>query len=1503
MKKATELLPLSPMQAAMANATVLTNEAQAHVIQFAWLLKGQLDQPALYRALEKLLETQPSLRSQVVVHNGIYFQTTVEHASLSVEEIPLDTYEEGIPEEFITRFLTRERLRGFDLTKELPVRFQFMRFSAYTCALLVTVHHCFFDGPSAEIFEEMLLRFYMQELQLENAPRSEKVAPYLALKQEECQTFEQGLQKHKLFWRNQLVGGLPQLSFTDFPARQHADDACLNVPGHLDMETWECLKQFARQQETTPFVVLLALYAAFLAARTGQKDIVVGVPVNTRKTATHFHTIGCFLTMLPVRIQLAETMSFRDVLATTQYVWKEVLQHQEVAYEDLLVLAQEMATRQNQCSRVNLVLNYLRNPFRSYHIDHLVIEPVEIQQTITNFDLILDVFNMQKTADCVWRFARSSFSEQSAEMLVHQFSALVSRVLEDPGRVVSPELLWEEKQSQIWETINREASVCEQQLSLVRGFHQAARRYADSTAVLMENQRWTYARLEQDSVCLSRYLRDTIGIQPGQPVGILMERSYLAIVSMLAILRCGCPYVPLDPKYPATRLACMCEVSGASCLLTVQNLPHQALPETLSIVEIHPDLLSHMERAADLEHDHAIMENELATILFTSGSTGVPKGVELRHAGIARLALPTAEVNITPEDRVLHFASLSFDASLFEIWGTLLNGATMVIIPEGNEALPVLGNRLHEAHVTVAWLTASLFNYLVDEHVETFKELRMVLTGGEQLSSRHVARFLQAFPAIDLINGYGPTENTTFTCFYTITGVEPQQALIPVGKPLRGTSVYVMDSSYHILPVGVIGELYIGGEGLFAGYRGCPDETAERLVPDPFHPGRTLYKSGDLAKILPTGDIEILGREDDLVKVRGFRIELAEVNQAFHRLAGIAQAVTCVNEDHLLTTYLLVSSEVQTDPLQLQRKYRADIAEYLPPHAIPDLIKIVDSIPVTLNGKVDLEALPAHVQETKDEDRQEIRLSPVGQTLREIWVQILACDHIQPEDDFFVLGGHSLRAARLIHLVEREYAVLFSLKDVFQKRTLSGMTQLIEERLMESSQTHKPDHIEPQGNIHHLALLPTQQALWVAAQVNAESSESNVNIAKLMCGELDLAAFEAALNFVIKKHAALRAHFELRNDHLIQIIEPYNHYSLPCIDLSTLEKDGQERRLQQLLHEHASQRFDLEVGPLFTSSLFRLAPQRYAWIMVMHHIITDGWSQEMLLKDMARSYNATLAGQPVPDENALSDYADAITAVTALHGSEKETLALSYWEEQLQAILRSSFPTERPEKMDKHSEVFKFGFGDDLAQEVREFQKRTGSSIFSILLAAFVALLYRSTGNQIQVVGMPMANRTTPQSLEVMGCFTNPVALSFRISPEQSFIELLQTVQKGVLDAYEHQECPFSMLADRLRKYTHLENPWSLIDIWFNVVPYGNEALSLDKLKISYLFAGTSTSKFKLNWTVNISPLAMTGLVEYRDHCLEQQKIEQMSKDYLRLLLLALRRADEQVSALLQQIK
>ncbi len=1479
-------LPLSYAQQRLWFIDQLEPNSALYNIPAAVRLKGELNLTALGQTFSEVVRRHEVLRTTFVNVDGEPLQHISPAQPLSLPIVDLSHLTADERETEAQRLATAEAQRPFDLSRGPLFRVQVLRLSVTEHILLCTMHHIVSDGWSIWMLVREVAALYEAFSQDQPSPLPELPIQYADYAVWQRQWLEGAVLEAQLaYWREQLSGAPSVLELpTDYPrpAVQSFRGAAQSI--RLSAELTEKLRQLSRAEGVTLFMTLLSAFSVLLSRLSGQADIVVGTPIANRTRVETEGLIGFFVNTLVLRTKVEAEESFRALLARVREVTLGAYSHQEVPFEKLVEELQP--DRDLSHSPLFQVMFVLQNaPRETLRLGEVELRSAGATNETAKFDLTLVLTESGDGLTGVWQYSTELFAAETIERWGGHFQTLLEAIASEPEQAVAElPLLTEGEREQLLIEWNQTAREYPDQRCIHELFEEQVERTPEAVAVVYDEQQVTYAELNSRANQLAHYLRG-MGVGPEVLVGICVERSVEMVIGLLGILKAGGAYVPLDPEYPQERLSFMLEDARVSVLLTEQKLEDKLPEQPAQIVRLDADWES-IAQYSDENSPTLTGANNLAYINYTSGSTGKPKAVEVCHRGIARLLFGVSYVSLGDTNIILQASPIFFDASTFEVWGALLHGGRCVLLPQRTPTVSELGQAIEKHRIDTLWLTSSLFNVVIDESPEILSNIQQLLIGGEALSVAHVDLAIKALPATQIINGYGPTESTTFTCCYSIPkDADLSKSAIAIGTPISNTEVYLLDAHLQPVPVGIAGELYIGGAGLARGYLNRPDLTADRFIPHPFstEPGARLYRTGDLAKYLPDGNIEFLGRIDQQIKLRGYRIELGEIETVLSQHSAIEQAVVLLRgegAEQRLAAYLVAARELQHGEL------RTYLKERLPDYMIPSTFVQLEELPLTPNGKIDRRALPTPGQGWLETGQEYVApQTPVEELLADIWEEVLGVEMVGIHDNFFELGGHSLLATQLISRVRTAFGIEMPLRQLFESPTVQELAIAVESALRQESAVSAPA-IERAPRDCELPLSYAQQRLWFIDQLEPNSALYNIPAAVRLKGELNLIALEQTFNEIVRRHEVLRTSFTTTEGSPVQLISTASDVELPLVNLSHLATDERETEAQRLAAAEAQRPFDLSLGPLFRVQVLRLSQTEHILLCTMHHIVSDGWSMGVLIREVAALYEAYSQHQPSPLPELSIQYADYALWQRQWLTGEVLASQLSYWREQLSgapSVLELPTDYPRPAVQSFRGAVHRIELSAELTESLRKISRAEGVTLFMTLLSAFSVLLSRLSGQSDIVVATPIANRTRVETESLIGFFVNTLVLRTKVEPTESFSALLARVREVTLGAYSHQEVPFEKLVEELQPERDLSHS-PLFQVMFVLQNAPRETLRLGEVELRSVGATNETAKFDLTLELMESAQGLAGTIEYSTELFAAETIERWSKHFQTLL-------------------
>ncbi|MFN2746574.1 amino acid adenylation domain-containing protein [Bacillus sp. z60-18] len=1456
--------PLSLAQQRIYIVSQLEGAGIGYNMPAAAMLEGPLDRERLEHAFQKLIERHEALRTSFVSVNGEPRQRIHAKAELHIEVIqsgdkPL--------EQTIKSFVRR-----FDLGKAPLLRIGLVRLEESRHMLLFDMHHLISDGVSISIILHELAKLYKGEELPEMRLHYKDYAVW-----QNNQT-DGGYQKEEEYWQNVFSGELPVLQLlTDQPRPPVQSFAGDRVSAAVPKEIEEKMVGLADENGATLYMVMLAAYNTLLAKYAGQEDVIVGTPAAGRSHSDLEGIVGMFVNTLAIRSKVDREKTFAEFLHDVRHTVLNAFQHQDYPFEWLV-------------EKLNVPRDLSRHPlFDTMFILQNAMEDIpllgdlrlSIQETnfnIAKFDLTLQAKKEHGELILDLDYSTKLFKKDTAERILKAYLNLLEEMTADPHRKIGEySLLTEEEAKRQLVAFNPGQSAYPHGQTIVQQFEEQAAKSGERPALQFEGAVLTYRELNEKANQLARRLRER-GVQTGTTAAILTARSSEMVVGILAVLKAGAAYVPVDPDHPEQRIHHFFRDSGAAVLLTQTALRPLAEAADFAGEMFFLDE-AHLYQGESANLNVPISPEALANLTYTSGTTGTPKGNMVTHRNILRTVKNPNYLEIVDTDIVLSISNYVFDAFMFDMFGSLLNGAKLVVAPK--ETILDMGRlaaMLENEKVSVLMITTALFNMLVDMRPDSMKTLRRVLFGGERASVDHVRRALKTVGKGRLLHMYGPSESSVFTTYHPVNDVSADAQSIPIGKPVSNTEVLILDPAGKVQPAGVAGELCVGGDGLVRGYFNRPELTAEKFTAHPFQKDRNIYRTGDMARWLADGSLEFIGRMDHQVKIRGQRIELGEIEHQLltHDMIQEAAvlAVAADSGDQMICAYIVADRQLSS------RELREHAAAGLPGYMVPSVFIQLEELPLTGNGKVDRRALPAPDAAQSVQREYTAPRNDTEARLAELWQEALGISQVGVHDNFFELGGHSLAGMKLMARVQRELDVDLQLKDLFKSPTIECLAKAAAD-----AKEKAVIYIEAAQEQEAYPVSSAQKRLYVLQQLEGAEKTYNMPSVLKLEGKLDLARLEVAVNNLIKRHEAFRTSFEIRDGEPVQRIWKDAEFAIDVID-------ADERETDQLI-EAFIQPFDLTKAPLFRMSILRLAEERHLLLTDMHHIISDGASVGILIDEMTKLY----AGETLePLKIQYKDYTVWQQKRLQTEHNKQE----AYWLKKLGGELPVlTLPTDfsRPAVQTFEGERLTFELKPELVRALKDLAQQTETTLNTVLLASYSVFLAKLSGQSEIVVGSPVAGRPYADVDNVIGMFVNTLAMRTHPKGEKTFAAFLKEVKETALEAYEHQDYPFEELIEKLNIQRDMSrNP--LFDAVFSMQNADVKDLSMEGITLQPYELGQQAAKFDLTLTAAEEEDIVRLEMVYNTALFQHESVKRWCEYWLHLLEAAAHHSDVRLSEL-----
>jgi tyrocidine synthetase-3 len=1433
--------PVSSAQSRLYVLQQMDVKSTVYNIPYTLRLPESVDTAAVAAVFNTLVQRHESFRSCFTTVDDAPVQRVLDGVDFSAQRVECD-------ENTSLEQLLAQHIRPFDLSLAPLLRVALAPLPQGGTLLLVDMHHIVSDGASMEVLSREFLQLY------ERRP-----LPDLRIQYKDFAQWQSGGQdaeiaaRQREYWLGVFGHEIPVLSLPyDLPRPEIQSFAGAMCGFRLSPDTTAQLRRMADAHGATLFIVLLGLFNVLMAKLSGDEDIVVGTPVAGRRHADLESIIGMFVNTLALRNIPGHDLSFSSFLRQVKERAVRGFENQDLQFEELVEhLAVVRDAGRNPIFDVMLALQNTGDRTNNDSGDAL---PVDFDERIVDFGSRVSRFDMTWTAaerggrlDINVEYCTKLFKRETIHRFIGYFRRVVEAAVSNPERsLASIEIMSDAERERILYAFNDTAAEFPSEATVNDFLDRHLELQPDFIAAIYEDEVLTYGELLERAECVAGGLRE-LQVGRGDIVAVLADPSVEMLVGVVAVLRSGAAFLPVDHTYPQSRMSFMIKDSGSKAVVCLDKFKH--LVDARAVVSL--------DRHIDQKNDSACsgpgnQPEDTAYVIYTSGSTGKPKGVMIQHRSLLNLAAWHNDwFAVTPRDRASKYAGFGFDASIFEIFPYLVGGAAVAVVPDAVKLdMFRLNGFFDRLDISVAFLPTQVYEQYAQSYDNT--HLRVVLTGGDKLREFTPRSFR-------LVNDYGPTENTVVsTSFFLDFPVER----IPIGKPVPNTTAYILGPGDELRPVGVPGELCVGGEQLARGYLNRPELTAEKFVAHPFSEGETLYRTGDLARWLPGGDIEFMGRIDSQVKIRGLRIELGEIESQLLRLPGVRNAVVAAwdngSGDKYLCGYVVAEGE-------FDRRAAGDtLAGQLPDYMVPGYFVQLDSIPLTPNGKVDRRALPEPEVDLGDEYIAPV--DDVEKTLVVIWADILGIDgdSISTDAGFFQLGGHSLRATILVGRIRRELQVEVPLSEVFRTPTIQGLATFIRRSKRELFSA-----VEAVEKREYYPLSPAQERLFILQQMDTQSTVYNVPSGQRVRGKIDPQLVERTFALLVERHESFRTFFTTTGEHPVQRIHDTLEFH---VQYSAEAGGGSEHSPAGYLSRFIKP-FDLRRAPLLRVGLVKLEENDHLLLMDMHHIISDGSSMEIL----AREFFALLDQQELPEMKV--QYKDFAVWQQTEAVVEETLRQRAFWLDTFAGeapVLSLPFDYPRPEFQSFEGAVSMFTIGPNRTMALNRLAAERGGTLFMVLQAVFMVMLSKLSGQEDIVVGTPVAGRRHPDLEGIVGMFVNTLALRQFPGRDKLFSEFLDEVKERTLQAFQHQDLPFEDLVESLSLTRDAgRNP--LFDVMMVLQNTGDRAVvnrdftgdnGLD------IRDGTGTvARFDMTWTAAETGRGLEVGIEYCTHLFNRDTI------------------------------
>ncbi|MEE4753798.1 amino acid adenylation domain-containing protein [Pseudomonas alliivorans] len=1429
-----DIYPVGPLQAGILYHHLAAGDSDPYLLQprFTFVDATRLD--AFCGALQQVIERHDILRT-ALFWEGLQapVQVVWRKALLRVDAVNLQTLDDA-PRMDLTQAPLLHLVYAHDPATGL-------------IAAVLRFHHVVMDHVALDVLGQELQSILLGE----DAQLAEPV-PYRNYIAQVLQGPDDAA--HEAFFREQL-GDIDEPTLPYGLTFASQDDAPHEARLLLDDALCHRVRDQSRLLGVSAASLMHLAWAQVLGHLSGRESVVFGTVLLGRLQGTEGveRALGVFINTLPLRIELG-SQSVRNAVLDTHRRLTGLLTHEHAQ----LALAQRCSALPAGAPLFNTLLNYRHSAAHKAADDATVrawqgIEVLNAEER-SNYPLTLSVDDLGErfsfTAQATSGIEPQRICNYLHEALTHLILALEQQPDTDMTQLA---ILPAAERQELLSAFNDTRREYPREQSVHGLFEQRAARHPDRVAAEHGRRSMTYGELNAQANRLAHYLIEQ-GIVPNDHVAIVLPRSVELLIAQLAVSKCAATFVPLDVNAPAERQSYMLDDCQAVCVLTRNATAINATTRRIDLDSLN--LNGQPDHDPELAHG----SDTAAYVMYTSGSTGAPKGVRVPHRGIARLVMNNGYADFNEHDRVAFASNPAFDASTMEVWGALLNGGQLCVVDHETLVDPVrFSALLSDARISVLFITTALFNQYVQQIPEALQGLRLLLSGGERADPASYRALLGGAQGLRLFNVYGPTETTTFATTCEVRAVSEGDESVPIGRPIGNTSIYVLDTHQRLAPKGVTGELYIGGDGVALGYLNRPDLNVEKFLVDPFsdEPGAMMYRTGDLGRWMEDGQLECLGRNDDQVKIRGFRIELGEIVSCLHQLPGIGETVVLAREDEpgnvrLVAYYTSHEEDTLLAPEQMRAHLQASLPDYMVPTAFIEL----KTLPLTANGKLDRRALPKPERSALFGLNYEAPEGEFEVALAEIWAEVLQVERVGRHDHFFDLGGHSLLAMRMVSQVRQQLGVELPLGELFALGELAAVAAA----LCGVARSELPS-ILPVKRDQPMPLSFAQQRLWFLAQMDGGNEAYNIPMALSLEGALDITALTRALARIVERHETLRSRFVASGDSAQVLFVPTSADAMLFVE----DIRHAPRNLDESVRAEAVAPFDLANGPLIRAHLLQVTDERHVLLLTVHHIVADGWSMGVLTQELLALYPAYCQGQPDPLPPLAIQYADyAVWQRRWLTGERLQHQA-AYWRQTLEgAPTLLTLPTDRPRpaQQDFAGASLALQLEARLTTDLRKLAQRQGVTLYMALMAAWATTLTRLSGQAEVVIGSPVAGRGRTELEDLVGLFVNTLAVRIDTSGSPSGEALLAQVKARVLEAQDHQDLPFEQVVEVVRPTRSLAHA-PLFQTTLNWMPGEHAAVPLGGLVVAAVEQVSQVSKFDLSLNLSERGETLIGSLDY----------------------------------------
>lgn len=1406
-----------------------------------------VDFTALKNAINLFVKKNDSFRLKFTMQDNTVMQYVDSFAEFDIDIISVETDKD------VKQIEKKMCDTPFNVLGNFLFDFKLFKFPNGNGGFIINAHHLISDAWTAGLVVNEIMEYYEALTKGENISDEPNPSYIEYINSEKEYLNSEKFNKDKIFW-NEVFNTIPEVATIPSVNQSNSNEVSCASKRKLftiPKETMNFITDFCKSKKASPFNFFMGVFSIYLSRVSGLDEFVIGTPILNRGNFKEKQTTGMYISTVPFKVSINSENSFGDFISNISTDFLKIFRHQKYPYQYLL---EDLRAKDSSIPNLYKMLISYQNVRSNKQTANVLYDSNWLGNSNISDDIDIHLYDMNNTGNIniAYDYLLSKYSIDDICSIHARILHIINQILEDNEiKLKDIEIVTPDEKHKILYDFNNTKADYPKDKTIIQLFEEQVERTPDNIAIVFENQQLTYRELNERANSLAYFLKEN-GVEKESIVCTLMDKSLEMVVAFLAILKTGAAYLPIDINYPKERIDFMIKNSSSKVLLVNDNKYENNNIKIFSI-----NLSSNMYNKNINNLNIHFQSNNMAYVMYTSGSTGKPKGVVIEHKSIIRLVKKTNYIVFTEGDRFLQGGSTVFDACTFEIWAPLLNGLSLYIIRKQDLLNPLsLQRYLNDNKITILWLTAPLFNQLSEDCPSMFKSVKYLLTGGDVLSPQHINAVKKVNPNLTIINGYGPTENTTFsTCFRIDNYYENN---IPIGYPISNSTCYIVSKDNNLVPVGIPGELLVGGDGLARGYLNDPSLTQSKFVHNKFN-NDIVYKTGDVAKWLPDGSISFIGRMDNQVKIRGFRVELNEITSKISNYNGIKECFTTIskiNNKKTIISYIITDSNID---INLLKKF---LYKKLPEYMVPTYFIKLDRFPINTNGKIDRKSLPMPNTEINNKKIIAPR-NNVDKLLISILKELLYIENISIDDSFFDLGGDSLTSINLCTKIYNKFNVQIFVKDILENPVIKDLSDII----LNKSTVNNISLISKAGRRDYYPVSSAQKRIYYSTKKISENNlVYNVSGALLSDKLLDISKIKNAFAKILKLHSSFRTRFIIKDEELVQEIIDIENINIEIFE-------DTEKNINKIIDKFPKP-FDLSEAPLLRVGVCILDNKKTLILLDTHHIIMDGVSLNILMRDFCKLYN----DEEVKKSNF--DYIDYAVWENNYINSEEIKDYDKYWSSVCSSkeVPALNLPYDYPASNSKTytGDRISCTIPKNTFERLQGLAKSLNVSEYTLFLTALYILLYKYTSQTDLIIASPLAGRNFEEISNVIGMFVNNIILRKNIDTASSISDLLNDVQNTVSNSLSNQPYPYELLAKKLNN-----NP-SLLDVVLTYQNVKKDNYKIENSKLELIPASTKTAKFNI-W-LEIIPDIFTFNLEYNSDLFKRETIDSFLKHYLFIL-------------------